>query len=204
MIFDVKNPATRYYENLFRTMTIVGDKSTPLGNLCSEQGSTRRAVLEPALALALAPSMRALAQARAKAPEKLRPQPGDRLVFAFGPREGEPLQPEELTIGAAPVAALPMSPDMGVVRNGSRLNRVMVVRLDPAALSGQDGTGCRRWNRGLFGCVFSHGLRRLGVARGDAPAGLPMSRLRIRGSGQRPCDVGSSPETTGNAASRDH
>ena len=141
MIFDVKNPATRYYENLFRTMTIVGDKSTPLGNLCSEQGSTRRAVLEPALALALAPSMRALAQARAKAPEKLRPQPGDRLVFAFGPREGEPLQPEELTIGAAPVAALPMSPDMGVVRNGSRLNRVMVVRLDPAALSAKTAQG---------------------------------------------------------------
>ena len=111
----------------------------PLANPHPQQGSTRRAVL-PAVALALSAPMRCLAQAGAK-PEKLRPQPGDRLVFAFGPREGEPLQSEELTLGAAPVAALPKDPDTGVVRNGSRLNRVMVMRLDPATLSEKTARG---------------------------------------------------------------
>ena len=34
-----------------------------------------------------------------------------------------------------------MSPDTGVVRNGSRLNRVMVVRLDPKTLSTKTAQG---------------------------------------------------------------
>ena len=106
----------------------------------NDKSPTRRAILEPALALAVASPMRVLAQAGGK-PEKLRPQPGDRLVFAFGPHEGEPVQSEELEIGAAAVAALPMDPDSGVVRDGSRLNRVMVMRLDPATLSEKTAEG---------------------------------------------------------------
>ena len=86
------------------------------------------------VALALSAPIVCLAQAGGK-PEKLRPQPADRLVFAFGPREGEPLQSEDILMGEKPVAAWPMSPDAGVVRSGSRLNRVMVMRLDPATLS---------------------------------------------------------------------
>ena len=105
------------------------------------RGWTRRALLGPSLAAALGASMRASSQAGAKPPEKLRPQPGDRLVFAFGPREGEALQADELAMGAAPVAAFPMDPDTGVVRNGSRLNRVMVMRLDPATLSDKTARG---------------------------------------------------------------
>ncbi len=95
---------------------------------------TRRAVLEPAVALAVAAPLRGLAQAGAK-PEKLRPQPGDQLVFAFGPREGEQLLADDITIGEKPLVAWPKSPDDAVVRDGSRLNRVMVMRLDPATLS---------------------------------------------------------------------
>ncbi len=106
----------------------------------NDKSPTRRALLEPALALAVASPLRVFAQAGAK-PEKLRPQPGDRLVFAFGPHEGERLQSEELGIGAAAVAALPMDPDSGVVRDGSRLNRVMVMRLDPATLSEKTAEG---------------------------------------------------------------
>ena len=121
-------------------MATVDDKFASPEKLHANQGSTRRAVLEPVVVLALSAPMRCLAQAGAK-PEKLRPQPGDRLVFAFGPREGEPLQLEELTMGEKPVAAWPMSPDAGVVRSGSRLNRVMVMRLDPATLSGKTGEG---------------------------------------------------------------
>jgi len=122
-------------------MAIVDDKSTTSTTLNSEQGPTRRAILEPALALTLAAPLRVLGQAGPGAPEKMRPQPGDRLVFAFGSREGEPLQPEELTVASKPVAAWPMSDDAGVVRSGSRLNRVMVMRLDPATLSEKTAQG---------------------------------------------------------------
>ena len=121
-------------------MATFEDKSALPEKLQAKQVSTRRAVLEPVVALALSAPIRCLAQAGAK-PEKLRPQPGDRLVFAFGPREGEPLRSVELPIGGKPVTAWPMSPDAGVVRSGSRLNRVMVMRLDPAALSAKTAKG---------------------------------------------------------------
>ena len=115
-------------------MAKVNEKSS-VATPRSGKGATRRAILEPALALTLVAPMRVVAQARTSAPEKLRPQPGDRLVFAFGLREGKILKPEELIIGSTPVTALPMSPDTGIVRDGSRLNRVMVIRLDSEALS---------------------------------------------------------------------
>jgi rieske iron-sulfur protein len=121
-------------------MAAYNDKLAPRENPHAKQGSTRRAVLEPVVALALSAPMRCMAQASAK-PEKQRPQPGDRLVFAFGPREGEPLQIDELTVDEKPVTAWPMSPDTGVVRSGSRLNRVMVMRLDLATLSAKTAKG---------------------------------------------------------------
>ena len=96
---------------------------------------SRRAIVQFAPALALA------AQGRTRPPEKQRPQPGDHLVFALGPRERETLKVEDLANGAAPVAAFPMDPDSGIVRDGSRLNQVMVVRLDPASLSTKTARG---------------------------------------------------------------
>ncbi len=122
-------------------MASADDESAAPTNPQPTQGLTRRAALKPALALTLAAPIGVLAQAGAKAPEKLRPQLGDHLVFAFGPREGELLQSEELTVGGAPVAAWPMSADAGVVRSGSRLNRVMVMRLDPVTLSEKTAKG---------------------------------------------------------------
>ena len=121
-------------------MANLNDNLTPPEKPRTKQGSTRRAVLEPVVALAFSAPMRCLAQASPK-PEKLRPQPGDRLVFAFGPHEGEPLQIDELTVDEKPVTAWPMSPETGVVRSGSRLNRVMVMRLDPATLSAKTAKG---------------------------------------------------------------
>ena len=134
-----------------------------------------------------------MAQASAK-PEKQRPQPGDRLVFAFGPREGEPLQIDELTVDEKPVTAWPMSPDTGVVRSGSRLNRVMVMRLDLATLSAKTAkgavcphTGCdvEGWNEETHRLVcpchesefeVADGAR---VMTGPAPKPLAMLPLEI-------------------------
>ena len=101
----------------------------------TKQPPTRRAVLDSAVALAVACPLRVLGQSRGGLPERARPQPGDRLVYAFGDREGVPISPEEVVVGAKPVAALPQEPEGGVIRARSRLNRVMVMRLDPEALS---------------------------------------------------------------------
>src|SRR5690606_911816 len=63
------------------------------------------------------------------------PQENDRLVVAFGARAGEPITPGDLEVGARQAFAYPMDPTSGVIRNGSRLNQVILVRLDPAELA---------------------------------------------------------------------
>ena len=48
-----------------------------------------------------------------------------------------PLGPDSLPLGAGQVMAWPMDPAGNVVRDGSRLNKVLLVRLDPAVLDAQ-------------------------------------------------------------------
>jgi Rieske Fe-S protein len=62
-----------------------------------------------------------------------RPAAGDHLV-KVGDNDGPPLTPSDLVAGAAPVMAWPMGAD-GVARAGSRLNRVLLVRVDPASMT---------------------------------------------------------------------
>ena len=64
-----------------------------------------------------------------------RPQKADVLVFAEGDHAGEVIKPQDLKAGGPPVRAWPKDPKTSVVRNGSRLNEVLVVRLDPAELN---------------------------------------------------------------------
>ncbi len=63
-----------------------------------------------------------------------RPQKADLLVFAEGDRAGEAITPQDLKAGGPPVRAWPTDPKTSVVRKGSRLNEVLVVKLDPAEL----------------------------------------------------------------------
>ena len=63
------------------------------------------------------------------------PQVGDLLVFAYGDREGEVLTPEDLTIDDKPIFAFPMDPATKTIKNGSRLNQLLVKRIDPERLS---------------------------------------------------------------------
>lgn len=95
---------------------------------------TRRALLGGVAALGVLVPLGALAQ-EADPAAKLRPQPGDRLVFAGGDRAGQLLAPADLEPGAAPVSAWPRDGATGLVRDGSRLNLVRVLRLEPGALS---------------------------------------------------------------------
>jgi rieske iron-sulfur protein len=67
-----------------------------------------------------------------------RPQKGDLLVFTEGDHAGEVIKTEALELGGPPVHAWPKDPKTSVVRKGSRLNEILIVKLDPAEL--EDGT----------------------------------------------------------------
>jgi len=64
-----------------------------------------------------------------------RPRKGDRLVFAYGERAGQVINPQDLPLGGPQQLAFPMDPTTKVVRNGSLLNQVALIRLDPGQLS---------------------------------------------------------------------
>ncbi len=63
-----------------------------------------------------------------------RPQEGDRFVFSEGEHEGAEIKPSDVPLGGPQVLAWPKDPKSGVVRDGSRLNQVLLLRLDPASL----------------------------------------------------------------------
>jgi Rieske Fe-S protein len=65
------------------------------------------------------------------------PQADDRLVFAFGARAGEPIAPEDLAVGAKQVFAYAQEASSGLIKSGSRLNQVVLVRLDPAGFTAE-------------------------------------------------------------------
>ena len=67
-------------------------------------------------------------------PEKMTPQPGDRIQGIKGDLKAQDLKPEMLEISARPVEAFPFDPAAGVLRRKNRLNRMLVVRLDPAEM----------------------------------------------------------------------
>jgi Rieske Fe-S protein len=65
----------------------------------------------------------------------LPPQQDDLLVFAFGERAAQVIAPNDIATGAAQILAYPMNPVTRRVRDGTRLNQILVVRLDPALLA---------------------------------------------------------------------
>jgi rieske iron-sulfur protein len=93
---------------------------------CHVRRIDRRAALEVGLCLALAPRL-ALAQADQA---RERPKEGDLLV-AIGTTSPEPLKPDDLPLGDKQMMAWPIDPASNTVRNGSRLNKILLLRLDP-------------------------------------------------------------------------
>jgi rieske iron-sulfur protein len=73
----------------------------------------------------------AIAPATAE-PADERPKEGDYLVATDAASPGG-LSPNDIS---SPVIAWPMDPQARIIRNGSRLNKVLLVRLDPATLAG--------------------------------------------------------------------
>jgi rieske iron-sulfur protein len=59
-----------------------------------------------------------------------RPHEGDLLV-AVGANPPQPLKPDDLPVGEKQTFCWPMDPATNTVRDGSRLNKVLLLRLDP-------------------------------------------------------------------------
>ena len=68
-------------------------------------------------------------------PRSLRPQVGDRFVYASGPKKGAVITPEALAVGGPHVPAYAQHPASGVIRDGSRFNEVLLVRFETKDLT---------------------------------------------------------------------
>ncbi len=94
----------------------------------------RRAVLKGTVSLALGLSVARVTRGAQDDPGSLRPQRGDVLVKVGDPAL-QPLTSGDIAAGAPPTMAWAMVPTDRTVRNGSRLNRVLLIKLDVGQLS---------------------------------------------------------------------
>jgi rieske iron-sulfur protein len=160
------------------------------------EGCGRRSLLKLVVAVGLGLPRAAAAQE----PRALRPQKNDRFVRTGSKR---PITLADLPAGGPPLTAFPVDPATQTVRDDSRLNEILLVRLDPNALAGDtraraaDGivaysaicthTGCDAWewqpaaSTIKCSCHFSEfaltdGAR---VLSGPAPRRLPALPLHI-------------------------
>ncbi|MBI4476619.1 MAG: Rieske 2Fe-2S domain-containing protein [Acidobacteria bacterium] len=67
-------------------------------------------------------------------PASIRPTEGDLLV-RLGDSSATPLGPDDIPLSARPTMAWAMDPADKTVRSGSRLNQLLLVRLDPVTLT---------------------------------------------------------------------
>jgi Rieske Fe-S protein len=160
-------------------------------------------VLKLAVSVGLALPVAGPVGAQDDSRRRARPQANDRLVFAAGERKGQLVTLADLPAGGAPLTAYPMDPGGKIVRDDSRLNQVLLVRLDPNRLSSEtrsraaDGvvaysavcthTGCDQWewqpasSTVKCPCHFSEfDLKESArVLNGPAPRRLPALPLKV-------------------------
>ncbi len=96
---------------------------------------SRRALLKAALSVGFTLNLAGALRADEIEARILRPQAGDVLVFAGGANANRIIRISSLPMSGGPAFAWPMDPKTTLVRDGTRLNRLLVLRLDPAILS---------------------------------------------------------------------
>ena len=69
-----------------------------------------------------------------KPPNKMRPQEGDVLTFRKGKRRGEIIREDDIPLNGPVVTAFPQDPATEIIRKGSRLNQIILIRLEPGAI----------------------------------------------------------------------
>ena len=102
---------------------------------------TRRSLLLSAIATGACIAAKPVKSEDDKPGSDERPQKGDLLVVTEGENAGQLIKPDDLKLGGLPINAWPKDPKTSVVRDGSRLNEILVIRLDPAELD--DATRAR-------------------------------------------------------------
>ena len=97
------------------------------------QPISRRAVVKQGLGLGVTLSVAPALVRGQDSPASLRPKEGD-LLIKVDDAALTPLTPADIAIGAVQVMAWGMDPADKTVRSGSRLNRVLLLRLDESTL----------------------------------------------------------------------
>jgi rieske iron-sulfur protein len=139
----------------------------------------------------------------AQGAQEQRPTLGDRLVPIDRAGAPQPLEASEIGVNGKPVIALPYDPANGIVRDGSKLNRILLIRVPPdsvdsdpslrstlgvmafSALCTHEGCAVTEWiqaeKRLLCPCHFSKfdALGNGTVVEGPAPRALPRLPLRV-------------------------
>jgi len=100
----------------------------------SQPDGRRRAFLGGLIGATFVPSLfRATpaeaADDKAVDPRKMRAQEGDQLKFKATSRKGEIITLDDVELGARPLVAYPYDPVNDVLRKGSRLNQILILRL---------------------------------------------------------------------------
>jgi len=118
------------------TISVENKGANLVMDMSSPSDHARRTLILAALAagVCIAASKSAGAADEEQPGSDERPQKADLLVASEGGGEGQIIKPQDLKLGGPPVRAWPKDPKTAVIRNGSRLNEVLVVRLDPAEL----------------------------------------------------------------------
>jgi rieske iron-sulfur protein len=91
-------------------------------------GVERRTLLKAGLVIGLG--------LRQDDPAASRPQPGD-LVVRSGDAGRTPLSPNDIALASMPILAWAMDPADRIVRSGSRLNQLILLRLDAGTLGAE-------------------------------------------------------------------
>lgn len=95
----------------------------------------RRALVAGAAAIGAFAGLTGSEANAAKPPEKMPVQAGDRIQFIKGPNKRALLQPDMLVEGEKPIEAFPFDPAAGVLRRKYRLNRLLVLKLNPTEMN---------------------------------------------------------------------
>jgi Rieske Fe-S protein len=113
----------------------MSDQDQPACDGCGRRTSPRRAVLKTVLGLSVSVPFIDIVGAAPKSPALARPAAGDRFVLVMGERKGQVVRVADLEVGGPQQLAYPLDPPTNTVRDGSRLNQVLLIRLDPAQLA---------------------------------------------------------------------
>jgi rieske iron-sulfur protein len=96
--------------------------------------SSRRAVLKAGLTLGLGLRVTTTLGAGQEDRASVRPKEGDLLV-RLGDASRTPLTPDDIPLGARQTMAWALDPADNTVRSGTRLNQLLLLRLDPEKLA---------------------------------------------------------------------